>query len=208
MTARALRLTGAGLREAGTNLSLAALYLLFAWAHGHRFVQHPRPSLALVVVMEGVVAVLLLVRSRAAQASFSPWSWLTTVVGSFAPLLLRPGAEAQDSPAGQAIQVLGALLAIASILSLQRSFGLLPAVRTLRMGGAYRWVRHPIYAAYTVQNLGYLLSNRTLANLAVVAVALLFQVLRVYNEERLLRTLPAYEEYARRTRWRLLPLVF
>jgi protein-S-isoprenylcysteine O-methyltransferase Ste14 len=204
----ALALSRAGLREAGTNLSLAALYLLFAWAHAQRFAAQPRASLALAVVMEAVVAALLLVRSRADRASFSPWSWLTTVVGTFAPLLLRPGGEARDSPLGQAIQLVGAALAVASILSLRRSFGLLPAVRTLRVGGAYRWVRHPIYAAYTVQNLGYLLSNRTLANLAIVLVALLFQVLRVRNEERLLMTLPDYEAYARRTRWRLLPRVF
>lgn len=204
----AARLSWAGLREAGTNLTAAALYGLFALAHAHSFQRQPRASLLLAVLMEGVVAVLLVVRTRPARASFSAWSWLTTVGGTLAPLLLRPGAETRDFPAGQAVQALGAVLALVAALSLQRSFGLLPAVRTLRVEGAYRWVRHPLYAAYTIQSVGYLVSNQSLANLVVVVVALLFQVLRVYNEERLLATLPAYRDYAQRTRWRVLPLVF
>jgi protein-S-isoprenylcysteine O-methyltransferase Ste14 len=201
-------LSWSGLREAGTNLSVAAFYGLFALAHAQSWLAQPRASLLLAVLMEGAVAVLLVVRTRAEVASFSPWSWFTTLGGTLAPLLLRPGAEARDFPAGQAIQLLGAGLALVSVLSLRRSFGLLPAVRELRVEGAYRWVRHPIYAAYTVQNVGYLLSNQTVANLAVVVVALLFQVLRVYNEERLLVSLPSYRDYAQRVRWRLLPPLF
>lgn len=204
----AARLSLTGLREAGTNLAVAAFYGLFALAHAQGFLRQPRASLLLAVLMEGAVAVLLVVRTRPERSSRSAWSWFTTVGGTLAPLLLRPGGEASDSPAGQALQALGAGLALLAVLSLRRSFGLLPAVRTLRVGGAYRWVRHPIYAAYTIQSAGYLLSNQTLANLAVVVVALLFQILRVYNEERLLASLPAYREYARRTRWRLLPPVF
>jgi protein-S-isoprenylcysteine O-methyltransferase Ste14 len=97
---------------------------------------------------------------------------------------------------------------VASLASLNRSFGLLPAVRPLRFGGSYRWVRHPIYAAYTIQNVGYLASNASARNLALVALALGFQVLRVYNEERVLSSVPEYGRYMERTRWRLLPLVF
>ena len=201
-------LSWSGLREAGTNLSVATFYGLFALAHAQSYLVQQRVSLLLAVLMEGLVAVLLVVRSRPERASHSSWSWFTTVGGTMAPLLLRPGTEASDLAAGQVIQLLGAGLALLAVLSLQRSFGLLPAYRTLRVEGAYRLVRHPVYAAYTIQNVGYLLSNRTLANLAVVVVALLFQVLRVYNEERLLLALPSYRDYAQRTRWRLLPPVF
>jgi protein-S-isoprenylcysteine O-methyltransferase Ste14 len=208
MANRAMQLSWSGLREAGTNLLAALLYGTFVAVHVQAFAVNPRPSLLLIVAMEGVVTVLLVVRSRASQASLSPYSWLTTMGGTLAPFLLRPGAEAADSAAGQLLQLLGGCLAIGALLSLQRSFGLLPAIRALRFQGAYRWVRHPIYAAYTIQNVGYLLNNRTLANLTVVLVALLFQVLRVYNEERLLLEVPSYREYARRTRWRMLPLVF
>jgi protein-S-isoprenylcysteine O-methyltransferase Ste14 len=202
------RMSWAGLREAGTNLSLAALYALFALAHGRAFAAHPRASLLLLVVLEGAAAALLLARSRATEASLSPYSWLTTIGGTFTPMLLRPGPATADSPVGQVIQAVGAALAVIALLSLWRSFGLLPAVRTLRVEGAYRWVRHPLYLAYTVLNVGYLLSNHTAHNLAVVLAGLLFQVLRVYDEERVLFRLPSYRDYARRTRWRMVPRVF
>jgi protein-S-isoprenylcysteine O-methyltransferase Ste14 len=203
-----VRVTLAGLREAGANLALAALYFLFAGAHLRAFAAHLRPSLLLVVALETAAAALFLLRSRASQTSFSLHSWLTTLGGTFAPLLLRPSGAARDVLAGQVVQSLGTALAIVSLLSLWRSFGLLPAVRDIRVGGAYRWVRHPLYSAYAVQNLGYLVSNWSPLNLAIVAFAILFQVLRVYNEERLLWSVAAYRRYARRTRWRMVPLVF
>lgn len=210
MTARtgSLAPTAAGLREAGGNLALSALYGLFAAAHAQAWLREPRASLALAVVVEGAVAVLALARARAGRTSATAWDWATTLGGTLAPLLLRPAAEGQDHPLGQALQLAGTALALAAILSLRRSFGLLPALRPLRVGGAYRLVRHPIYAAYTLQNVGYLLSHRSAANLAAVLVAFGFQLLRIRNEERLLATQPEYQAYARRTRWRLLPPVY
>jgi protein-S-isoprenylcysteine O-methyltransferase Ste14 len=202
------RVTPGGLREAGANLLAAGLYLVFAAAHLQGFARTPRPSLLLVVVLETVVAVLFMLRAPAARASSSLWAWVTTLGGTLAPFLLRPGDAASDVLVGQVIQCGGGVLALASLASLQRSFGLLPAVRGLRFGGPYRWVRHPIYAAYTVQNVGYLVSNATAWNVSVAAVALAFQVLRIYNEERILSSEPAYERYMRETRWRLVPRVF
>lgn len=197
-----------GLRIAGSNAALALFYAWFATAHARAFLGEPRASLLIVVVMEGLLALLVVVRTRPVRTARSLHAWLTTLGGTLMPLLLRPVAGERDLLVGQAVQVVGALLALASVLSLRTSFGLLPAVRTLRVDGAYRWVRHPIYAAYTLQGVGYLLSNRSLENLVVVGVALAFQVLRIHNEERMLGELPEYREYAQRTRWRLVPGVY
>jgi protein-S-isoprenylcysteine O-methyltransferase Ste14 len=196
-----------GLREAGANLLAAGLYLTFAATHVRAFAATPRPSLLLVVAIETLVAVLFLTRAPATRASLSLYSWITSLCGTLAPLLLRPGGGA-DVLAGQLIQCAGGALAVVSLASLHRSFGLLPAVRTLRFGGAYRWVRHPLYTAYTLQNVGYLVSNATAGNLAIVLVAFALQVVRLFNEEEVLATVPEYERYMQRTRWRLFPLVF
>jgi protein-S-isoprenylcysteine O-methyltransferase Ste14 len=158
--------------------------------------------------MESLAAVLFVLRSPASRTSTSAWSWFTTVGGTFAPFLLRPTEAESDLAIGQVIQVAGAGMAIFSLASLNRSFGLLPAVRSVRCGGAYRVVRHPLYAAYTVQNLGYLTSNLSVSNCVVVALALGFQVLRVLNEEKLLASEPTYRVYMDRTRWRLVPYLF
>jgi protein-S-isoprenylcysteine O-methyltransferase Ste14 len=202
------RITLSGLREAGTNLAAAGYYLIFAGIHLEGFAATHRPSLLIVVLVEALVAVLFVLRAPATQASLSVYSWITALGGTLTPLLLRPTDAARDVLLGQVIQCTGGALAVASIASLSRSFGMLPAVRTLRFGGAYRWVRHPLYAAYTIQNVGYLASNATARNLALVVAALAFQVLRVYNEERVLSAAPEYERYMRQTRWRLFPLVF
>src|SRR5262245_65534110 len=164
------RVTLSGMREAGANLVAAGLYLVFAAVHLQGFVLTHRPSLFLVVAVETLVAVLFVLRAPATQASLSLYSWITTLGGTLAPLLLRPADAGHDVLLGQVIQCAGGVLAVASLASLHRSFGLLPAVRPLRLGGAYRWVRHPLYAAYAVQNVGYLVSNATLRNLALVVV--------------------------------------
>lgn len=196
------------MREAAGNLGAAALYLLFAAVHLAGFARSHRPGLLLVVALETLAAVLFLLRSPAERSSASPWAWITTVGGTFAPLFLRPADVAGDVPLGQLVQCGGAALAVYALASLNRSFGLLPAVRKLRVRGAYRFVRHPLYAAYTVEQAGYLVSNATAWNLAIVAVALGCQLLRVHNEERMLSAVPEYESYKQRTRWRLIPLVF
>jgi protein-S-isoprenylcysteine O-methyltransferase Ste14 len=203
-----MEVTGRGLQEAATNLALALLYAAFAWVHLRVFALHPRTSILIVVVMESIVALLFVLRSPASRTSTSAWSWFTTVGGTFAPFLLRPTGAESDLAIGQIVQAAGAVMAILSLASLNRSFGLLPAVRSVRSGGAYRVVRHPLYAAYTVQNLGYLASNLSGWNCVVVALALAFQVLRVLNEERLLSSEPTYRVYMDRTRWRLVPYLF
>ncbi len=202
------RPTSAGLREAGTNLALALLYAAFAWVHLRSFASHPRASVLILVAMESLAAILFLLRSPASRTSTSAWSWLTTIGGTFAPFLLRPTGAAHDLPVAQVIQAAGAGMALVALACLNRSFGLLPAVRGVRQAGLYRVVRHPLYAAYTIQNLGYLASNLSAWNVSIAFVALAFQVLRIVNEEQLLSTVPDYRAYMRRTRWRLVPFVF
>ncbi len=202
------QVTLTGLATAFTNLAVALLLGSFAYAHYRSFLSHHRASVILIVMAEALFAFFVLVRRSADKASFSPWDWITTVGGTVAPFFLRPNQASQDLVAGQIIQVIGACLAVSGVLSLNRSVGLVPANRGIKCTGLYRWVRHPLYCAYTVTNVGYLLSNFTLLNLALVMLALAFQIVRIFNEERFLSQFSAYSEYKLRTRWRLFPFVF
>jgi protein-S-isoprenylcysteine O-methyltransferase Ste14 len=76
-------------------------------------------------------------------------------------------------------------------------------------GGPYRWVRHPGYAGTILAQAGIpLLLGSPWAFLPCALTALLF-VARTALEDRTLRAeLPGYAEYARRTRFRLLPGVW
>ncbi len=202
------RITLTGIAGAFTNLAVAFLLGTFAYAHYRSFLSHHRASLILIVMAEALFALFVLVRRPADKASFSPWDWVTTIGGTFVPFFLRPTQASQDLVAGQIIQVIGASLAISGVLSLNRSVGLVPAHREIKCTGLYRWVRHPLYCAYTVTNVGYLISNFTILNLALVMLALAFQIVRIFNEERLLSQFHAYSEYKLRTRWRLFPFLF
>lgn len=197
-----------GLATALTNLSIALLYAFLAAAHLANFARHHRPSAILVVVLEGLFAFFVLVRAPADRSSFAPWDSLVTLGGTLTPLLLRPGQAHHDLIAGEVIQVIGTCLAVLGILSLNRSLGLVPAHREIKRAGPYRWVRHPLYCAYTVSNAGYLINNFNVLNLVLVLAALAFQVLRIFSEERFLSQYPSYADYKARTRWRLIPFIY
>lgn len=201
-------MTLSGLATALSRFAAVALYAAFAYAHLLAFRARPRASLLLIVLLEALFAVFLLVRREAGRTSWKPWDWLTTACGTLAPMLLRPAPGATDSPGGQALQLAGTLLAIAGVASLNRSIGLVPAQRGLRQSGLYRWVRHPLYASYWIAWVGYLWSNPSWANAGVVAASAALAVVRIRNEERFLASDPAYGDYCRRTRWRLIPFVY
>jgi protein-S-isoprenylcysteine O-methyltransferase Ste14 len=73
-------------------------------------------------------------------------------------------------------------------------------------GGPYRWVRHPGYVgAILAQTATPFLLGSLWALIPAASVALVF-VLRTSLEDRTLRAeLAGYQDYARRTRFRLLP---
>jgi protein-S-isoprenylcysteine O-methyltransferase Ste14 len=62
-----------------------------------------------------------------------------------------------------------------------------------------------LYAAYTLAIVGYLINNLSVANLAIIVVGTAFQVMRIMEEEDLLRTYPDYVAFSGKVRWRLVP---
>lgn len=190
------------------NGGVALLYGTFATTHLRAFLERPRASVGLIVGLETLFVAFLLARRPARATARAAWPWAITAIAMLLPFLVRPTDALEDAAAGQALQVLGAALGIAAVASLNRSVGLLPANRGVRTRGAYALVRHPLYAAYTLANAGYLASNLGAWNAAVCAAALAAQVLRIRAEEELLLRDPAYVAYASRIRWRLVPYVF
>jgi protein-S-isoprenylcysteine O-methyltransferase Ste14 len=72
--------------------------------------------------------------------------------------------------------------------------------------GPYRVVRHPGYAATILGAPGFpLVIGSWWAFLTVGAYVLLFVVRTALEDRFLLRELPGYTDYARRTRYRLIP---
>lgn len=75
--------------------------------------------------------------------------------------------------------------------------------------GPYALVRHPMYAGTLPMLLGVPLLLGSWWGLAGAAALLLLLALRAVKEERMLtEELEGYADYARRVRWRLVPLVW
>ena len=95
------RVTSAGLWTAFTNVALAALYGGFALTHVHSFQDRPRASVLLIGLFETLLAILFVVRRQAAATSSSPSAWVSTLAGTYLPLLLRPAPDGNDLFAAQ-----------------------------------------------------------------------------------------------------------
>lgn len=184
--------------------ALIARATLLYYLHTHRLV-------GVVFLAEQTWFVLaFLIRRPATEVASRPGPWLLAAAGTFAGLAYRPGPAAGQwgAPAGLALQLAGLALAIVSLVTLGRSFGFVAADRGLVTSGPYALVRHPIYAAYLIIQVGYVLQAATWRNVALLAAVTAFNAGRAVAEERVLARSGAYAAYRRRVRYRLIPLVW
>ena len=96
----------------------------------------------------------------------------------------------------------------AGVVSLGRSFAVVAGNRGIKTAAIYRFVRHPMYAAYMLGSLGYVACFPSTRNLVITAAALITLYLRARAEERFLVQDPAYQDYQRRVPWRFVPYVY
>ena len=109
-------------------------------------------------------------------------------------------------PAGGLVLVtLAACLSFASLLSLGRWFGVWPALRGLATRGPYRLVRHPIYLAYVLADIGYNLQEWNFGTGLLVMVGWASLFYRIRAEERILSQDAGWSTYVALVRHRLLP---
>ena len=104
--------------------------------------------------------------------------------------------------------VVGSVFTVVSLLTLGRSFAVLPALRQVVARGPYRWVRHPAYAGETLLVLAMVLASLELRSCLVLAAFLPAIVLRIRAEEQVMASSGEYGAYREKVRWRLLPGVW
>jgi protein-S-isoprenylcysteine O-methyltransferase Ste14 len=185
---------------------LAVSNLASAW-----WADPSRLTLLLLLLTEGFTLTLVLLARPANSRDMTPASIAATIYAAFFFVLFDPSGTTRLVPEtlGVALQLCGTLFQLSAKVTLGRSFGLLPAQRGLVTAGPYRLVRHPIYFGYLVGHLGFLLTNLSARNAAVLAVLYAAQVFRIRREEAMLAmTSPDYRRYQQRVRWRLLPFAY
>ena len=165
------------------------------------------------VLQHVVVLAIALTRRPPKAADHSKSSSIAVLVAYTYPyaqlIYLRwmPGQAAW--PAGGFILVtLAAVLSLASLLALGRLFGIRPALRGLMTRGPYGVVRHPMYLAYMIGDVGYNLQewNFGTAGLAMAGWAALIH--RIRMEEQILSEDERWPQYVCSVRYRLLPGVW
>ena len=172
-----------------------------------------RYTLLLLLLSEGLTVALLLAARRAVLRDASPLAIAATTLALSFFLFFEYAGTTRLIPewAGATLQGLGLAWQLVAKLALGRSFGVLPAARGLVTRGPYRLVRHPIYLGYLIGHLGFLLSNFSLQNVAVLAMLYAAQTVRMLREEAVLKEGaqgPAYVAYCATVRWRIVPYVF
>ena len=131
-----------------------------------------------------------------------------TLLPEFLPIAKDPAAL---RVAGAALYTLGLLAAMMGRVQLGRNWSdieksYVQQGHALVAHGIYRYVRHPIYAGDVVLLLGLELALNSWCALGVAALAIYVRRQTIREEGQLLRDLPGYEQYCRRTS-RFLPFV-
>jgi protein-S-isoprenylcysteine O-methyltransferase Ste14 len=115
-----------------------------------------------------------------------------------------PGEPASPE-GGFILVVLAACLSLASLLTLGRGFGVRPALRRLATNGPYRIVRHPMYLAYVLADIGYNLQEWNPGTALMVSAGWASLLYRISAEERILARDAGWAAYAAAVRYRLVP---
>lgn len=164
----------------------------------------------LPVVCTSMVLAVVALHRRPARSSDQRWWVYLVCLASVLYVYCYDLAGAQESLVLAVFwgRVAMQLLANLTLLSLGRSYAMLPALREVRTGFIYGFVRHPVYGLYMLADLCIVALCPSLWNAGAAGVGAIAFLLRSRLEENVLSDDPAYQKYMRVVRWRFVPGVY
>lgn len=155
---------------------------------------------------------LLIVRRPVAGRARGLFPGVAAFMGTYLPIAIPLLGHATGSSTllmlSSLFLVAGLIFMLITLFHLGRSFSIVPQARQIVRTGPYRWVRHPLYLAEAIATFGSVLQFLSIASIAIFAVQLAFQCVRILYEEQVLAdTLPDYTGYSAE-KWRLVPHLF
>lgn len=187
-------------------VAIVILWAFLAW----RVDLSDNPWAPLLLLSESTIAFFTLIRRPTTRLSMRLGDWMLAMTATCAGLLIVPGYVLSESLVtfGVLLFIGGNLFQLWAKLVLRRSFGVAPANRGVKISGPYKYVRHPMYVGYGIVHVSLLLLMFMPINLLIYAIGWWAQILRILAEERVLSQDPAYCEYKKQVKWRLIPGVF
>lgn len=157
---------------------VCAFYVLLVWCYLRR-----RPALATSGSMTAHIAAI--------AATWAPFTL---------PLLRGTAPGVGQQGVSDVLLIAGTSWSLWSLRYLGRNVSVLAQARAVVDTGPYRWIRHPLYAGEIVSALGLAIVADSIGVLAVWLGLCGLQAYRAVREEQvLLRALPGYAAYRRRT---------
>ena len=192
------------------NVFIAFLWSQFVLLAISDWLVHSEPLNLGVIIHNTLLLILFLTRRKSMDTSYRVLDWIVPIFVLTCVMMLR----GKQTPIqilnvlSNSLQILGILGIIISLFSLGRSFGVIPANRSIQTAGAYKLVRHPLYTCEMVFYLGFLLGNFSPRNVILVIVIIAGQVWRSLSEEKLLSKDMTYCHFLNLVRYRFIPGVF
>jgi len=166
----------------------------------------PRASTAIQFLL---VIGTMIFRIAPVRITPNPWYWalafFASYWGLFTVAFAQKGVALTPSVVTNSISILSLAIAVYARLSLGRNIGLVPAQRDIVTGGAYQFVRHPIYTGLFLSYFSFALRMYSPWNLTLVLIVIGMFVAKSFIEEGFLREDPEYAKYLARVRWRWFP---
>jgi len=162
------------------------------------------------VIFYFFIFVLFILRRPSRHASHSFRHWICALGGVFLPFLLalNPDHSTTLFWISLPVQISGMVLSIVALSALGRSFGVIAAHRSIKTGGPYRLIRHPLYLGEALWFLSIVIQNLSWFNAALFCVQITCQLQRITEEESVLSQDPAYKHYMSTVSYRLVPAIF
>lgn len=195
--------------KSGWGLAWYDIYLKGHWSDA------PWSSLHFIdwsfLIQNVTMCVLVLIRSRHRAVD---GNWLHQFIAMFAFLsgALIFGTAAMDNRVLvwlSTVVILAAnTIGLASLLNLGRSFGILIALRTVKTGGLYSVVRHPMYCSDMLLRVGFIIGHFSVFVLVVGVLSIACYVIRAILEERFLSRADEYRTYMGKVKYRFIPFIY
>ena len=167
-----------------------------------------------IYVAQHLIVLGIAISRPAPKARDDSWRSTLAIVVAYAypyaqVAYLRWVAGYSTSPeAGFVLVCIAACLSLTSLFTLGRLFGIRPAWRGLATAGPYRLVRHPLYFAYVVADVGLNLQEWNAGTLVLTTVGWASLIYRIRAEERILAHDPGWRDFVRAVPSRLIPGVW